>query len=163
MQYNLHIFNSNIRVKKKSDLNLQFELRRLLRAMRILITSQLKFLIFNMALPTFCLFIFLKYTLHTPRSFRCSFEHFSHPFCVSCVRVAACRICVVLVVVVSELMFSHVCPPPVWHAEVNGGRAEEAPLRHLLWSPFHERHREHHHDGGEPHREPGGMPGGHRQ
>lgn len=40
------------------------------------------------------------------------------------------------------------------HAEAHRGRAEASPLRDVLRSPDHERHRDDHYDGGEPHREP---------
>lgn len=42
------------------------------------------------------------------------------------------------------------CVFPVWHAETDCGRAEEASLRYFPWPPHHERHWEHHHDWGEP-------------
>lgn len=50
----------------------------------------------------------------------------------------------------------------VRHAETDSGRAEEVAVRHLPRPPDHERHREHHHDGGEPPEQPG-VSLGHRQ
>lgn len=50
----------------------------------------------------------------------------------------------------------------VRHAEADSGRAEEAAVRYFPRPPDHERHREHHHDGGEPPEQPR-VSRGHRQ